>query len=595
MSARGASPLERAHHVEYSAVQGDLDAIAVLTEAAEAAQPRSPQGAARWYGAALRLVPANDEPRRLDLVARLAAAQRSTGDLEAARESLLEALELTTAEDPAARVRLVAACAASEHFLGRHEDGQARLQAAFDALAEPGSPAGVEGLMGLATGAFFTMETEPMCDFARRAVGGARAVDDDALLFGGLALLAHAESLSNRFAEAEESAGQAADLARDLSDDALAARLDGVNRLAWAMLGLQRYEDAVAHAARGMRVARRTGQDQFAPLLLSAQALGRMFLGALPAATELATEALETARIAANDYVTCSVLTAACHVAFAAGELERARQYAEESVELVEVVPGRRIPTMAAVRLAVLQREMGEPCDAGNLDELAGGWDLPAIPLWRSGYLEAFARAAVADGDNDQARRYADAAEAVGGQGLDLDRAFGLRAGAAVRVADGEAKVGAELAESSATEADRVGARVEAARSRALAGRAQVAAGEREEGVALLRGAEAELGELGAIAFRDEVRRELRKLGARAETRGAVATGESGMASLSAREREVAELVHDRKTNKVIAADLFLSEKTIESHLRNIFFKLEVSSRVEVARAVERERRTAAA
>ena len=47
----------------------------------------------------------------------------------------------------------------------------------------------------------------------------------------------------------------------------------------------------------------------------------------------------------------------------------------------------------------------------------------------------------------------------------------------------------------------------------------------------------------------------------------------------------------DRKTNKEIAAELFLSEKTIESHLRNIFFKLGVSSRVEVARALEREQR----
>ena len=64
-----------------------------------------------------------------------------------------------------------------------------------------------------------------------------------------------------------------------------------------------------------------------------------------------------------------------------------------------------------------------------------------------------------------------------------------------------------------------------------------------------------------------------------------------GLDSLSAREREIAELVTDRKTNDQIAAELFLSVKTIESHLRNVFRKLEVSSRVDVARAVERERR----
>ena len=36
-----------------------------------------------------------------------------------------------------------------------------------------------------------------------------------------------------------------------------------------------------------------------------------------------------------------------------------------------------------------------------------------------------------------------------------------------------------------------------------------------------------------------------------------------------------------------MAAERYLSEKTVESHLRNIFVKLGASSRVEVARAVE--------
>ena len=61
------------------------------------------------------------------------------------------------------------------------------------------------------------------------------------------------------------------------------------------------------------------------------------------------------------------------------------------------------------------------------------------------------------------------------------------------------------------------------------------------------------------------------------------------MASLTKRELEIAELVTDRLTNPQIAGKLFLSEKTIESHLRNIFVKLGASSRVEVARTVERE------
>ncbi|HEX7098083.1 MAG TPA: helix-turn-helix transcriptional regulator [Acidimicrobiia bacterium] len=63
-----------------------------------------------------------------------------------------------------------------------------------------------------------------------------------------------------------------------------------------------------------------------------------------------------------------------------------------------------------------------------------------------------------------------------------------------------------------------------------------------------------------------------------------------GLASLTGRELEVAELVLDRRTNRQIAESLFLSTKTVETHLRNIFNKLGVSSRVEVARALVKAR-----
>jgi DNA-binding NarL/FixJ family response regulator len=53
----------------------------------------------------------------------------------------------------------------------------------------------------------------------------------------------------------------------------------------------------------------------------------------------------------------------------------------------------------------------------------------------------------------------------------------------------------------------------------------------------------------------------------------------------------VARLVVDRKTNREIAGELFVSLKTVEAHMRSLFRKLGVSSRVQVARAVERAER----
>ena len=57
---------------------------------------------------------------------------------------------------------------------------------------------------------------------------------------------------------------------------------------------------------------------------------------------------------------------------------------------------------------------------------------------------------------------------------------------------------------------------------------------------------------------------------------------------MTAREREIAELVAAGRTNREVAAQLFLSSRTIEAHLRNIYGKLDVRSRVELARAVQR-------
>jgi DNA-binding CsgD family transcriptional regulator len=61
-----------------------------------------------------------------------------------------------------------------------------------------------------------------------------------------------------------------------------------------------------------------------------------------------------------------------------------------------------------------------------------------------------------------------------------------------------------------------------------------------------------------------------------------------GLASLSEREREIAALVGDGLTNREIGARLFLSEKTIETHLTRVFQKLGVRSRAQVAAEVAR-------
>lgn len=70
----------------------------------------------------------------------------------------------------------------------------------------------------------------------------------------------------------------------------------------------------------------------------------------------------------------------------------------------------------------------------------------------------------------------------------------------------------------------------------------------------------------------------------RAWTRGRRIVPRSGWHSLTEAELRVARLVAQGLSNRAVAAELFLSRHTVDSHLRHIFRKLEVNSRVHVAR-----------
>jgi DNA-binding NarL/FixJ family response regulator len=60
----------------------------------------------------------------------------------------------------------------------------------------------------------------------------------------------------------------------------------------------------------------------------------------------------------------------------------------------------------------------------------------------------------------------------------------------------------------------------------------------------------------------------------------------SGLARLSERELEVLEQLAAGRTDQAIAARLVLSERTVESHVRNIFFKLDLLPSPNVNRRV---------
>jgi DNA-binding NarL/FixJ family response regulator len=61
-------------------------------------------------------------------------------------------------------------------------------------------------------------------------------------------------------------------------------------------------------------------------------------------------------------------------------------------------------------------------------------------------------------------------------------------------------------------------------------------------------------------------------------------------AELTPQQAQIARLVAEGATNREIAARLFLSHRTVEHHLRNIFARVQVRSRVELARLLDQDR-----
>src|SRR5215213_3386965 len=449
LGAQGASAAARAHHVEQSGVRGERAAIDLLREAGDANAPRAPAGAARWYAAALRLMPEEDRPARLRTLMDLARVQQSTGDLLRCAATLLEAIDLVPGDDVAVRVRLTSACAACEHFLGQHEPAERRLVAALEALPDRDSPEAVAVLLALATGAFFTGEAERLRELAGRGLATARVLGEPALIGTAAAVLAHGCANAGLVAEARANADEAAARLDQLPDATLALHLDAVSRLAWAEHLIERFDDSIRHAARGVGIAGATRQGQFTPLILGAQALSTAVRGDLAAATALQEDGMEAAELAANDYITSGLLTATAQIAMAAGDLDRARRAAERSVACVAGVEGGHLAAMARARLALTLRELG--ASAAKTEELvsmAGGWELPLIPpTWRVGYKDALTRIALDGGHRDEAAASAAAAERdAAALGLPLALAVAQRARAGVLFGGGSAGAAAESA-----------------------------------------------------------------------------------------------------------------------------------------------------
>jgi DNA-binding CsgD family transcriptional regulator len=87
---------------------------------------------------------------------------------------------------------------------------------------------------------------------------------------------------------------------------------------------------------------------------------------------------------------------------------------------------------------------------------------------------------------------------------------------------------------------------------------------------------------LGAAPWEDRARAELRATGETARKRDP-----STLDQLTPQELQIVRRVAEGASNKAVAAQLFISPRTVAYHLRNVFVKLGISSRAELMRLDE--------
>ena len=344
----------------------------------------------------------------------------------------------------------------------------------------------------------------------------------------------------------------------------------------------------VGDAERGVRVARATGQGLFAPAFVLLRGWIDAERGLLDAAEADVEEALESAILTGNLQVAYWSAIAGSRLALARGDVDGALDHGRAAWERIGVIEY----SQAGYATADAQLAAGDPEGASATLETFG-WVQPALwTLDRLKATEVAVRTLLALCRVDEAEAFARRAPAeCGGRRSGVCGAVVALAQAAVLLARDQAADAAATARAGAAAADAGDAALWAARCRTLAGEALAADGRAGEGRAELRRAAAELDSRGAWGYRDAALRALRKLGERPRLASPGAPrGEGGpLAAVTPREREVALLVAEGRTNAQIAAVLHLSERTVEKHVSQVLRKLGLPSRSAVVRLLAAE------
>jgi DNA-binding CsgD family transcriptional regulator len=557
--------LARAWH-RAAALDGPPDRLAVeLAAAASAAPGRGhPDTCAAFERAALLSGHAGNRAQWLAAAAQHAwiagEPQRATALLARLRSSALPEASSGQAELMRGRLELLS---------GQTESARDKLLSAATWLLERDRAVGVKALVYAAEASYKAGDMRTFIAIAQQAALLRRTDDCPAtqLMFDYL------EGMSATFGGRHEAA--AAPLRRVVR---LASATRNPGTLVWACLAsLLLGEDAAALelSARAIDTARGNGAIWMVPQLLEPVIQTQFWLGRYSSLAAHATEGLRLARASGQPNTAAEHLAWLALAAAVQGDAESCRDQAGAAFDLADAHGLGTATTLGNWALAHLDLAEGRPADAAaRLRGHRGSGHLVIRVMASPHYIEASART----GDRERAATALRVLDRWVGSTRSPDRRALVARCRALLAVRGESD---ELFRE-ALELHRQGVcQFETARTQLLYGGALRR--DRRPGAARehLHGALETFQQVGAALWVERARAELRASG-EAVARAAASGGPEEL--LTAQQFRIARLVSEGATNREVAARLFLSPRTIDHHLRNVFVKLGVRSRVELAR-----------
>jgi DNA-binding CsgD family transcriptional regulator len=566
----------RARHRALAADPPDEPAAHGLASVGSAARLRgAPAEAASAYELAARLT-ADPELRS----ERLAAAGESyafAGQMQPASEALEEALQRTSSPERRTSVRVIQArlligsgsgldahALLTEEALGLSRDAPDRA-ALLHAEAGVAMMAAARPRDVLASGDIAYQLAEPL--------GGEALVAASITLASGLVLLgdtSRGEPMLMALLEALEAA----------DPTVVWQPLQGV---AAFLAVLDRDDESRQILARGVAAARSLSAPGLLPYPLGTLAHVDFRLGRWPMALAEASEAVELSHQTGLVGFAAWALSARARIKAGQGDVQEARDDGLAAIESALMLGGEITVLYARAALILAALSDGMPDEAIEHGEPLArlwkdrGYRQPGVANWHADLIEAYVHADRRDEAARLLETFADQAEATRGP-------WALATAARCRGLLTEDEAFEECFADSLRLHAKCPMPFERARTELCLGERRRRAGRRVDARVPLRAALSTFEELGARPWADRARAELRACG---ETRARPEPGP--LEELTPHELQVALVVARGATNREAAAELFLSPKTIDFHLRNVYRKLGLRSRAELARLLALE------